>query len=237
MIGDLRKRPGKRATRTKKYHHELDSTVKSGVDMHRSAMTLTRLMRVSTDCMQVALRSNNANQQLVAMRIVDTPAAFERWEGEHVTLMRGVAEYSVLRTQLTALKQSTLSLIHGKALLEHLKNRVVRGEQRTNLMRHFYPNRDFSFAMVTAHGNYLRKACSFLCANYVGAVAVHDARFIDPIQHYETLYSEYFDLYCRTCTSSSVESVSEKALLPLLKEQLCDWRSAILNPRVAAPLI
>lgn len=201
--------------------------------MHRSAMTLTRLMRESTDCVHGALSSNNALEQLVAMRIVDNPTAFGRWEGEHVTLMRGVAEYSVLRRQLTALKQSTLSLIHGKALFEHLKNKALRAEQRTNLIRHFYPNRDFSFAMVAAHGNYLRKACSFLCATYVGAGAVHDDNFIDPILHYEDLYSDYFDLYCRTCTSSGIESASERALLPLLKQQLRERRWAILKPRPA----
>jgi hypothetical protein len=186
---------------------------------------------------QGALRSNNAIEQLVAMRIVDTPTAFERWEGEHVTLMRGVAEYSVLRTQLTALRQSTLSLIHGKALFEHLKNKEKRGEQRINLIRHFYPNRGFTFAMVAAHGSYLRKACSFLCTNYVGEGVAQDDSFIDPIQHYEELYAEYFDLYCRTYISAGVESASEKALLPLLKHQLGEWRWAILNPREAAPKI
>ncbi|MDP9089812.1 MAG: hypothetical protein M3O26_13855 [Pseudomonadota bacterium] len=200
-------------------------------------MTLTRLMRESTDCVQGALRSDNVIEQSVAMRIVDTPTAFERWEGEHVTLMRGIAEYSVLKTQLTALKQSTLSLIHGKALFEHLKNKGLRGESRTNLIRHFYPNRDYSFAVVAAHGNYLRKACSFLCTNYVGESALHDDSFIDPIQHYEELYAEYFDLYCRTYISAGVESASEKALLPLLKHQLTEWRWAILNPRTAAPKI
>jgi hypothetical protein len=205
--------------------------------VQRSGLTLARLMRESTDCVTDALRSDNALEQLVAMRIVDTPDAFDRWEGEHVTLMRGVAEYSALRTQLTALKQSTLSLIHGKALFEHLKKKEIRGEQRTNLIRHFHPNRDFSFAMVAVHGNYLRKTCSYLCTNYVGGGVIQDDTFIDPIQHYEELYAEYFDLYCRTYISSAVESASEMALLPLLKHQLGEWRWAILNPRTAAPRI
>jgi hypothetical protein len=61
---------------------------------------------------------------------------------------------------------------------------------------------------------------------------VEDPAFLDPMQHYESLYSEYFDLYCRTLfPEDGVESASERSLLPLLKHQLNEWRWIILNPR------
>ena len=61
---------------------------------------------------------------------------------------------------------------------------------------------------------------------------VHDPAFLDPMQHYEELYHEYFRLYCSTLFSrDGVESASELALLPLLKHQLNEWRWMILNPR------
>ena len=52
--------------------------------------------------------------------------------------------------------------------------------------------------MISEHGEYLRKALSFLCTNHVGADVVGDPAFIDPMQRYEELYCEYFDLYCRS---------------------------------------
>jgi hypothetical protein len=201
-------------------------------------MTHARLMRESTDCVQSALRSDNDVEQLVASRIVESPDAFERWEREHSGLMRSVADYSVLRTQVTVLKQTTLNLIHGKALFEHLRKKEIRGAERAALIQHFYPNRGYTFAIVAAHGSYLRKTCSFLCTSYVGTDVVEDDTFLDPIQHYQDLYSQYFDLYCRIeAPASGVDSAAEKALLPLLKHQLNEWRWVVLNPRQAAPRI
>jgi hypothetical protein len=58
------------------------------------------------------------------------------------------------------------------------------------------------------------------------------------MQHYEELYAEYFDLYCRTLfPTEGVESASELSLLPLLKHQLNEWRWIILNPRQSLPRV
>jgi hypothetical protein len=203
----------------------------------RDGMTFAGLMRESTDCVESALRKENTIEQMVATRIVETPDSFYRWENEHSSLMRGIADYSALKSQVGALKQTTISLIHGKALFEHLKKKGVRGEQRTQLIRQFYPNRGYTSAMVTAHGSYLRKTCSFLCTSQVGTDVINDDEFLDPLQHYENLYAEYFDLYCRFSLPGGEESASEKSLLPLLKHQLSEWRWVILNPRESTPMI
>jgi hypothetical protein len=204
----------------------------------RDGMTFAGLMRESTDCVESALRGDHDVEQMVAMRIVETPNAFHRWENEHAQLMRGVADYSALRNQVGALKQTAIRLIHGKALFEHLKKKEVRGEERSRLIHHFYPNRGYTFAMVAAHGSYLRKTCSFLCTNHVGTEIVREDEFLDPLHQYEQLYAEYFDLYCRSSLpDDGVESSSEKSLLPLIKHQLGEWRWAILNPREATPLL
>jgi hypothetical protein len=206
--------------------------------LRRSGISHARLMRESTDRVELALRADDAAAQSVATRIVENPAVFQLWESEHCGLMRHVADYSVLRNQMGALKQTGLNLIHGKALFEHLKKKEVRGTQRTDLIRHFYPTRGYTSAMVAAHGSYLRKACSLLCTVHVGADVVRDDTFLDPMQRYEDLYAEYFELYCRTqIEADGEESASEKSLLPLLKHQLNEWRWAIINPRQAAPRI
>ena len=200
--------------------------------MHRSAISHARLMRESTDRIERALDSDDDKEHLVARRVSENARSWELWENEHSGLMRQVADYGVLRTQAAALRQTTLRLIHGKALFEYLRRNEVRGVERAQILNYFYPTRGYQYAVIAEHGGYVRKACSYLCTSHVGSGVVEDPAFLDPMQHYESLYSEYFDLYCRTLfPGEGVESASERSLLPLLKHQLNEWRWIILNPR------
>lgn len=206
--------------------------------MHRSAISHARLMRESTDRVESALHSDDDREHLVAQRIFENPKTWELWECEHSSLMRQVADYSVLRSQAAALRHTALRLIHGKALFEYLRRNEVRGVERTQILQHFYPTRGYHYAVIAEHSGYLRKACSYLCASHVGTGLVQDPAFLDPMQHYEDLYREYFRLYCETLfPKEGVESASELALLPLLKHQLTEWRWMILNPRQALPSV
>jgi hypothetical protein len=103
-------------------------------------------------------------------------------------------------------------------------------------LAHFRTGQHYADAVIAEHRVYLRKACSFLCTNHLGLEVLQDAGFLDPVQHYEELYAEYFDLYCRViCGALGPQSSAQPELLPLLKHQLEEWRSAILNPREALP--
>jgi len=193
-------------------------------------------MRESTDRVEVALCSEDAGEQLVAHRILESSSAFQLWETEHSGLMRQVADFGMLRTQTAVLKHTALRLIHGKALFEYLRRSEVRGAQRAQILQYFHPARSYQHAVIAEHGAYLRKACSFLCTSHVGAGLAHDGAFLDPIQQYENLYADYFDLYCRTLfQDDGVECASERSLLPLLKHQLSEWRWVILNPQQGQP--
>jgi hypothetical protein len=195
-------------------------------------------MRESTDRIERALHSEDVKEHLVARRISENARTWELWENEHSGLMRQVADYGALRTQAAALRQTTLRLIHGKALFEYLRRNQVRGVERARILNYFYPTRGFQYAIISEHGGYVRKACSYLCTSHVGTGVVHDPAFLDPMQHYEHLYAEYFDLYCRTLfPGDGVESASERSLLPLLKHQINEWRWIILNPRESLPRV
>jgi hypothetical protein len=206
--------------------------------VQRSAISHARLMRESTDRVESALHGDDQKEHLVAQRILESPQTWQRWESEHSNLMRQVSENGVLRNQAAALRHTSLRLIHGKALFEYLRKNEVRGAARNQILRHFYPNRGYQSAVIAEHSGYLRKACSFLCTSHVGTDLVHDPAFLDPMQHYEQLYAEYFDLYCNTLfPPEGVDSASERSLLPLLKHQLGEWRWTILNPRQSVPRI
>jgi hypothetical protein len=206
--------------------------------VHRSAISHSRLMRESTDRIELALRSDDDKEHLIAHRLSENSKSWELWENEHSGLMRQVADYGVLRTQAAALRQTALRLIHGKALFEYLRRKEVRGTERTRILGHFYPTRGYQYAVISEHGAFVRKACSYLCASHVGSDLVQDPAFLDPMQHYETLYAEYFDLYCTTLfPGDGVEAACERSLLPLLKHQLNEWRWIILNPRQSLPRV
>jgi hypothetical protein len=200
--------------------------------VHRSAISHSRLMRESTDRIESALHSDDEHELVVARRLAENSRTWELWENEHSGLMRHVADYGLLQTQAVALRQTALRLIHGKALFEYLRRKQIRGPERARMLRYFYPTRGYQYAVISEHGSYVRKACSYLCAAHVGTGLVHDPTFLDPMQHYESLFAEYFDLYCETLfPTDGVVSAAERSLLPLLKHQLNEWRWIILHPR------
>lgn len=199
-------------------------------------MSHARLMRVSTDRVEAALKYGENTEQLIARRILESATSWEQWERAHSDLMRRIAGCHA-RSQVDELKQTTFRLLHGKALFQHLRRAEVRGEDRVRLMAHFRPGRSFEAALISEHGDYLRKALSFICTNHLGANVVGDPAFIDPMQRYEELYCEYFDLYCRSLLGVREEAESQRALLPLLKHQLGEHRAAILDPRAAQPFL
>lgn len=206
--------------------------------MLRHAISHTRLMRESTDRIQLALQSADVNEQLIARRILESPAIWSAWESEHSLLMRQLANCGVRQAQVAALKHATFRLLHGKALFQYLRRSEVRGAGRTQVMAHFRPGRNYQDAVVAEHNLYLRKACSYLCASHVGSEVIEDPSFHDPIQRYEQLYTEYFNVYCSSLVDHpDADALSQQALLPLLKKQLNEYRWAILDLRRAQPFL
>src|SRR5450631_3257241 len=116
----------------------------------------SRLMRESTERVQTALQSSDVNEQLLARRILENPAAWSQWECEHSNLMRQLANCGLQRAQLAALKHATFRLLHGKALFQYMRRSEVRGSERKQVMAHFRPGRSYVNAIVAEHNVYLR---------------------------------------------------------------------------------
>src|ERR1700685_1742019 len=188
-------------------------------------------MRESTDRVQKALYSDNPNEQLVASRLLESPAAFRIWESEHSGLMREVAT-GFRRTQAALLKKAAFRLIHRKALFEYLRDERVRGGARRRIVVSFHPPQDYARSVIAEHALYLRKACSFLCTNHVGGEVVRDPGFFFPMSRYQAIYAEYFQIFCNTnFSANSADTEPQIELLPLLKHQLEECRMAIMNPQ------
>ncbi len=205
--------------------------------MLRHAISHGRLMRESTDRVQAALSSSDRNEQLIARRVLESTVIWQQWEHEHSSLMRQLANCGVRQAQVAALKQTTFRLLHGKALFLFLRHSRLRGVQRAQVLAHFRPGRSFASAIIAEHGAYLRRACSYLCTSHLGSEVVQDPAFLDPMQRYEELYTEYFNLYCNALVEGGGAMPGSEALLPLLKQQLNEYRLAILDPRGAQPFL
>jgi hypothetical protein len=200
--------------------------------VHRNSVDHKCLMRESIDRMHRALNSDNPSEQLIARRLLESPAAFRIWESEHSGLMLEVANPSFRRTQAALLKKATFRLIHRKALFEYLRDGRIRGSLRRRVVISFHPAQDYTRSVIAEHGLYLRKTCSLLCTSHVGGNVVRDPGFFDPMRRYQELYSVYFQIFCSTHFGTDfADSEPQGELLPLLKHQLEECRKAIMNPR------
>jgi hypothetical protein len=189
-----------------------------------------RLMEESQRRLANAVLTGPPSEERVATRILDSPRDYRRWEDEHAGLMRRIAAERLPGIQKTELLNTSLSLIHRKALFEYLRDEQVRGIRREEIMAHFCSHRDYTSAVVYEHGRYLRSAASYLCSSHVGSHVMFDALFEDPLAEYEDLYASYFRTYCSTALASNDDAVA-KSMLPVLvelKAQIGEWRQALV---------
>jgi hypothetical protein len=198
-------------------------------------ITHARLMLESGQRVEELARAGNPQEQLVASRILESPAVWQPWENEHAGLMRTVSQQRRPPLQVTALKSACFSLIHRKALFEHLRNRQVRGQARQQIVNFFHRNRRYGHALITEHESYLRSACSYLCSSHVGSAVILDGVFLDPMRRYEELYAEYFQAFCEGFLSSNEEAPPVRALLPYLKYQVTQQRIAVMAMPAITP--
>ena len=206
--------------------------------MLRHAISHARLMRESTDRVEAALRSSDGGEQLIARRILESAVIWEQWESEHSSLMRQLANCGMLPAQVAALKQTTLRLLHGKALFQYLRHRRSCGERRGHGHRALSSGpqlRDRHHRRarrVPAQGLQLSVREPF---GQRGR-----ARSRIPRSHAAlrgALQRVFRSILQQSWSGATRSRNRERALLPLLKQQLHEYRLAILDPRGAQPFL
>lgn len=207
--------------------------------MHIPAYKHARLMDESEARIEMAGCFDSETDRLVASRILERPDAYRRWEAEHAHLLRVVSEQARLSRQVVMLRSAACALVHRKALFEYLRDYQVTGARRHRLFALFYGCRDYTNAVLSEHGNYVRCSSSYLCMNYLGEHLMRDAALDEPLQIYERCYAEYFRTFCDAALAETEEERHKVApmesLQPLLKYQLAEARQAILQmPQVPA---
>ena len=201
------------------------------------ALSLPYLMRESEMCLEEAARSGDEREQLVAGRILGNVRLWCQWEVEHQALVRDVVRHIRANAQSKALRAGALGLIHRKALFEYLHATKVRGAARRHVISYFRGTLQYTNAIVSEHGQYLRSAGSHLCVHHLGVAVLLDGVFQAPVARYETLYNEYFHAFCNTLISSldGETDTADRALLPLLKHEVASLHASILALPRSAP--
>jgi hypothetical protein len=195
------------------------------------ALSLPRLMQESEKCLEDAARSGDEQQQLVAGRILDNVQLWCQWELEHLALVRDVVRHGRADAQSIALRSGVLGLIHRKALFEYLRTTRLKGTARRRVVGYFRGSLQYTDAVVSEHGQYLRSAGSHLCAHHLGVAVLLDGVFQAPIARYEELYTEYFHAFCQSLISrvdGQPEDSAQRKILPLLKHQVTSLHASIL---------
>ena len=203
------------------------------------ALSQSRLMRESERCLEDAASSGDERQQLVAGRILGDVKLWCQWELEHQALVRDVTRYTRTDAQSMALRSGALGLIHRKALFEYLRATQLRGEARRRVISYFRGTLQYTDAVISEHGHYLRSAGSHLCVHHLGVAVLLDGVFQSPVARYEELYTEYFQAFCEALVGGvdTQATAEQRSVLPLLKHQVTRLHASILTlPRTTIDL-
>jgi hypothetical protein len=204
--------------------------------MYVQAYKHARLMEESEWRVEAAARSG-APDDLLVRRVLETPQFYRRWVADHDRLLRSVSDQRRIQAQVIALRTTALNLVHKKGLFDYLRLRQLSGHKRRRLFQLFYGCREYTNAVLTEHGNYVRCSSSLLCAEHLAEHLMHDAAITEPLALYEERFGEYFRAFC---DGELAETESERIaaepldmLRPLLKFQLAEARQAILKMPLA----
>ena len=161
------------------------------------------------------------------------PVTYAEWETGHSNLMQRVCQPTRLRAQMVRMRETTLGLIHRRAVFEYLRDCKITGGKRHQYIALFYGGRDYATSVIVEHGHYMRSWVSASCSRYIGTELLHDPAYAAPLQAYEQWYGEYFRTFCnlQLSTADSVSKECERDLLPMLKERAIIARERLLQLR------
>lgn len=186
----------------------------------RAPIALTRLMEESERSLQAASTGDGAGA-LAAVRVLENPLSYRRWESEHVRLIGRIADQPHRPRQSATALSLTFTLVHSKSLFEYLRDHQVRHQRRRALIAHFHGPSGYVHYMIQEYDNYLRASASLMCLRHLGTELLQHAAFGEPLDDYELTYAEYFRTYCRWAAPEH-DLNEQDTLSPLLMQLKAD---------------
>ncbi len=201
-------------------------------------VTHKQLMEESEARLEFAAHRGTPSEQLIAARLLASPADYRNWEAEHAQLMATVARPHRSAAQATTLLTTAFTLVHRRAFFEYLRGQAIRGRRRRDLVQHFHARKSYTQAVVAEHYTYLHSSASLMCVERFGETLLPHQAFGDPFRRYEQAYAAYFRTYCHnylapTAVDNEI-SASVRPLVPQLKRDVSALRAKLLAMPVAS---
>ena len=163
--------------------------------MQYQSLRHQRLMDESEQALLDTAEASSGRESRIAKQILNDPKIHRLWESRHAELVLPVAEHNRRVPQVIALRGIEVRLAHRRALIDHIRNNHVIGRARDRLFSIFYGPREVRDAILAEHRQYTLAVSSRISADHLINV------MCDPIsnrllEEYESIFAEYFDLYC-----------------------------------------
>ena len=161
----------------------------------------------------VARSSDDSIKARTAKAILDDDRRYRLWEQRHAELMLPMSAQRSKKSQVMALRQANVDLVHNQAFFNYLQSETVRGERRRQLFRLFHATRYFEDAVIAEHQQYMLSVSSEIGTEHIGDIMVDD-RCDALLIRYRRAYARYFKMQCylATVTDSSCIDLVRSAM-------------------------
>lgn len=171
-----------------------------------------RLMDESEQALLDASRSGSEQDARVSSQVIADSKLHGVWEARHARILLPVAEQRKTAQQIVQLRMLSTTLMHGRALIEYIRDKEIRGDERERFFACHYKLTDYRNAVLAAHRHYLLSVSS-----HVSTEHLIDLMF-DPtsrrlLNQYARLYRQYFELTSFMATSD--DPLTRLAISPL----------------------
>lgn len=173
------------------------------------------LMQESEQALEDAAASRSQHDARIAKHILDDSKIYNLWESQHADMLLPVAEYSSRTPQLAELRKIEVSLVHRRALVEHMRRNEIVGSRRDKLFSRFYGPRENVDAILAEHRQYMLAVSSRVSTDHLIDI-MRDANGNRLLDVYERAYNAYFDLYC--FVECSEDSYMSDVVRPALQD-------------------
>jgi len=179
------------------------------------------LMDESEQALSDAAAGSRWRDARIAKQILDDSRIHRLWESRHADLVLPVAETSRRATQIFALRDIEVRLLHRRALIRHIRKHRIVGEERDRLFSIFYGPMDTNNAILAEHRQYTLSVSSRVSTDHLIDVMC-DSVSNRLLKEYEFIYSKYFELYCFVagCEDAATKDVSKPEMLGLRRRAM-----------------
>ena len=171
-----------------------------------------RLMDESEQALVDASQSESQHESRISSQILADGKIHGIWEARHARLLLPVAEHRKTAHQIIQLRIMSTTLVHGRALIEYIRDHEIRGDERERFFACYYSLTDYQNAVLAAHRHYMLSVSSKVSTDHLIDL-MYDPTSHRLLQQYSKLYSQYFELTSIMATSD--DAFTTEAIAPL----------------------